>query len=95
MGLKDQASSSSLIVFPWFSIAKDLETLDLSLTSPSLSPPIPSFSGLQSNEILLNLGMKCWNSAFNAQGSRAIIVVQVGTVKVYAAAVQALMKKET
>jgi hypothetical protein len=28
--------------------------------------------------------MKCWNSAFNAQGSRVIIeVVQVGTVKIY------------
>ncbi len=29
----------------------------------------------QSKEILLNLGMKCWNLAFNAQGSRVIIVV--------------------
>ncbi len=28
--------------------------------------------------------MKCWNSAFNAQGSRLIIVVvHVGAVKVY------------
>jgi hypothetical protein len=28
--------------------------------------------------------MKCWNSAFNAQGSRVIIVVvQVGAVKIY------------
>jgi hypothetical protein len=40
--------------------------------------------------------MKCWNSAFNAQGSRVIIVVvQVGAVKIYVAAVQALRKKET
>jgi hypothetical protein len=40
--------------------------------------------------------MKCWNSAFNAQGSRVIIVVvQVGAVKTYVAAVQALQKKET
>jgi hypothetical protein len=40
--------------------------------------------------------MKCRNSAFNAQGSRVIIViVQVGAVKIYAAAaVEALRKKE-
>jgi mRNA-degrading endonuclease toxin of MazEF toxin-antitoxin module len=41
--------------------------------------------------------MKCGNSAFNAQGSRVIIVVvQVGAVKIYAAAVEAeaLRKKE-
>jgi hypothetical protein len=32
--------------------------------------------------------MKCWNSAFNAQGSRVIIViVQVGIVKMYVAEV--------
>jgi hypothetical protein len=37
--------------------------------------------------------MKCWNSAFHAQGSRVIIVVvQVGAVKIYVAAVQALRK---
>jgi hypothetical protein len=40
--------------------------------------------------------MKSWNSAFNAQGSRGIIVaVQVGTVKIYLAAVQALSIKES
>jgi hypothetical protein len=40
--------------------------------------------------------MKCWNSAFNAQGSRVIIVVvQVGAVKIYVPAVQALRKEET
>ncbi len=39
--------------------------------------------------------MKCWNSAFNAQGSRVIIVVlEVGAVKKYVAAVDCLMKKE-
>ncbi len=39
--------------------------------------------------------MKCWNSAFNAQGSRVmIVVVQVGAVKIYVAAVEALRKKE-
>jgi hypothetical protein len=40
--------------------------------------------------------MKCWNSAFHAQGSRVIIVVvHVAAVKIYVAAVQALNKKET
>jgi hypothetical protein len=39
--------------------------------------------------------MKCWKSAFNAQGSRLIIVVlQVGAVKIYAAIVEALKKME-
>ncbi len=39
--------------------------------------------------------MKWWNSAFNAQGSRVIIVVvQVGTVKIYVAAVEELRKNE-
>jgi hypothetical protein len=39
--------------------------------------------------------MKCGNSAFNAQGSRVIIVVlEVGAVKIYVAAVDSLMKKE-
>ncbi len=48
----------------------------------------------QSKKFLLNLSMKCWNSAFNAQGSRVIIVVvQVGAVKKYVAAVEALRKK--
>jgi predicted oxidoreductase (fatty acid repression mutant protein) len=39
--------------------------------------------------------MKCGNSAFNAQGSRLIIVVvQLGAVKVYVAVVEALRRKE-
>jgi hypothetical protein len=39
--------------------------------------------------------MKCWNLAFNAQGLRLIIViVQLGAVKIYVAAVEALRKKE-
>ncbi len=39
--------------------------------------------------------MKCWNSAFNAQSSRVIIVVvRVGIVKIYVAAMEALRKKE-
>ncbi len=49
----------------------------------------------QRKQILLNLGMKCWNSAFNAQGSRVIIVVvQVGAVKISEAAVEAIRKKK-
>jgi hypothetical protein len=39
--------------------------------------------------------MKCWKSAFNAQGSKLITVaLQVGAVKIYAATVEALKKKE-
>jgi hypothetical protein len=39
--------------------------------------------------------MKCYNSAFTAQVSRLItVVVQVGAVKIYVAAVEALRKKE-
>jgi predicted oxidoreductase (fatty acid repression mutant protein) len=52
------------------------------------TPPLKS--GPQTKEILINLGMKHWNSAFNAQGSRVIIVVvQVGAVKIYVAVVEA------
>jgi hypothetical protein len=40
--------------------------------------------------------MKCWNSTFNAQGSRVIIVVvHVGSVKIYVVVVQVFRKKET
>jgi hypothetical protein len=39
--------------------------------------------------------MKCWYSAFNAEGSRLIIVVvHLGAVKIYVAAVEVLRKKE-
>jgi len=57
----------------------------------SSSPP-----NLQSKEILLNLSMKCWNSAFSVQGLRLIVVViHVGAVNnIYVAAVGALRKKE-
>jgi hypothetical protein len=57
--------------------------------------PYPLFQWYpQTNEILLNLSMKCRNSAFNAQGSKVIIMaVQVGAVKIYVAAVEALRKK--
>jgi hypothetical protein len=39
--------------------------------------------------------MKCSNSAFKAQGSRTIIVVvQVGAVKMYVGAAEALRKRK-
>jgi hypothetical protein len=39
--------------------------------------------------------MECWNWAFNAQGLRVfIVVVQVGPVKIYVPAVEALKEKE-
>jgi hypothetical protein len=41
------------------------------------------------------MGMKCWNSTFNAQGLRGIIIViQVGTMKIYVAIMKAFKKKE-
>ncbi len=73
-----------------------LHLIELSVKSPFVSPcissafaPYPLFQWyLQSKEILLNLGVKCWNSAFNAHRSRVIIVVvQEGAVKIYVAAV--------
>jgi predicted oxidoreductase (fatty acid repression mutant protein) len=58
---------------------------------PSFTP-YPLFQWYpQSKDILENLRMKCWNSAFNAQGSRLIIVVvQLGAVKLYVAALETL-----
>jgi hypothetical protein len=39
--------------------------------------------------------MKCKKSAFNAQGSRLIIIaLQVGVVKIYVTTMEALKKKE-
>ncbi len=76
-----------------------IEILEVSIkvsqkfTLPFTSYPLFQWS-LQSKEILSNLGMKCWKSACNAQGSRVIIVVvQVGAVKIYVAAVEVLRKK--
>jgi hypothetical protein len=65
---------------------KNMQALKLSIKSPSLSPPntYPFFEWYpQNKEILLNLSMKCWYSAFNAQGGSrvTIIVVQVGAVE--------------
>ncbi len=61
-----------------------------------VNTPYPLFQwNWQSKDILLNRSMKCWNWAFNAQGSRLIIViVQVGAVKIYVAAVEALRKRK-
>jgi hypothetical protein len=43
----------------------------------------------------LNMGMKCWNSTFNAKGSRIIIVhVHVRILKIYATIVEKLREKE-
>jgi len=80
--------------------AENVDWFELSVKSPSISSSFTPYSPFQwyrqSKEILLNLCMKCWNSIFNAQGSRVIIVVVlVGAVNIYVTAVQALRKKET
>jgi hypothetical protein len=50
---------------------------------------------LKVNFFLLNLSTKCWNSAFNAQGSIVLtVVLRVGAMKICVAAVEALRKKE-
>ncbi len=50
---------------------------------------------IKSQYEMLQLSMKCWNSAFNAQSSRLIIVlVQLGTLNIHVTAVEMLMKKE-
>lgn len=80
-----------------------INTIELSVSNPGfnlslnlLSPPMPSFSGICEVKIsLTNLRMKCYYSAFNAQGPKLIIiVVQLGAVKIYVAAVVAHRKKE-
>ncbi len=59
------------------------DILELSVKSPCLwvcFHPHPLFQWYpQSKEILLILSMKCWNSAFNAQGSRVIFNNCAGT----------------
>jgi hypothetical protein len=72
-------------------------TLSSSLAfGPPFHPPAPLSVVSAKKDILLNLRMKCWNSAFNARGPRlTIAVVQLGAVKIYsAAAVEARRKKE-
>jgi hypothetical protein len=69
-------------------------TLSLGLLSPPMIYPLFQWY-LQSKDILINLSRKCWYSAFNAQGLRQIIVVvQLGAVKIYVAAVEVLRKNE-
>jgi hypothetical protein len=71
-----------------FSFSRPVFTLSLGLLSPT-----PLFDwGTQSKGIFLNLGIKSWNSAFNAQV--IIVVVQIGAVEIYVAAVEALRKRE-
>ncbi len=91
-GHKNEKNSE---IFVKLSKNQDLQLIEvihkvtLSFTSYPLFQRYP-----QSKEILLNLNMKCCNPAFNAQGSRVVIViVQVGAVKTYVAAVEALRKK--
>jgi electron transfer flavoprotein alpha/beta subunit len=67
------------------------------LSSGLLSPQNPSLSDICRVRKFYKISV--WNadtySAFNAQGSRLIIVVvQLGAVKIYVAAVEALRKKE-
>jgi hypothetical protein len=71
------------------------QPIKLSLKSSSLSPTIPSFSGIcKVRKFLLNLSMKCWNTEFHAEGSRVIIlVVQVRAVKISVAVVEAPRKE--
>jgi hypothetical protein len=60
-------------------------------------PLSPLFSGYpQSKNFLLNLSMKCWNSAFNAQRFESNYSSCTGrsSVKIYVAAVEALRKRE-
>jgi hypothetical protein len=54
-----------------------------------LSPPIPSFKGIRKSKEIYHI------SAFNAQGLRVIIiVVQIGAMKIYVAAMEAFRKNE-
>ncbi len=44
---------------------------------------------------MLKLSTKCWISAFDAEGSRGVIVaIQVGAMKIYVVVVEGLRKKE-
>jgi len=90
---------SEVLVFVEYNKVCIKEICKFTLSSPCLSPLNPSFSGVRkvrkSQYEMLKLNAKCWISAFNAQGSRGIIVVvQVGAVKIYVATVETLRKKE-
>jgi len=46
------------------------------------------------NEILLNINIKCWNSTFNPQSLRIIIiVVQIRVMKICVTTMEAFKKK--
>jgi len=73
------------------------------LSSPCLCAPFtpkPLFQWyLRSKENLLNLGTKFWNSAFNAQDSRLLIVAvhmgaHVGPVKIYVTVVERSVERK-
>jgi hypothetical protein len=92
---RDKMSKQLCLIWPVTVIGPHADRVICKVTLCFTLYPLFQWS-LQSKEILLNLGMKCWNLAFNAQGLRvSIVVVQVGAVKIYVAAVQALRKKET
>jgi hypothetical protein len=76
-----------MLLYSWVN-TKVIHKVILSFT------PYPLFQWYpQSKEILLSLNMKCWNPAFNAQGSRIVlIVVQVGAMKIYVATLDTLRK---
>jgi hypothetical protein len=61
----------------------------------AFTPQTPLLVISTTDEILLNMGLKCWNSTFNAQGSRLIIIiVHVKAVRIYVTIVEMLTKKE-
>jgi hypothetical protein len=62
------------------------QTSQLKISKSPLLQVLYKFArlALLCKEILLNLSMKCWNSALNAQGWRVtIVVVQVEPVREY------------
>jgi len=86
--------------FTWFLAIFNLngwarvnQHLPFSIKSPCLwaSFHMQTFLSVRS----IKSSMKCWNSVFNTQGSRLIIVpVQVGAMKICVVAVEALKTKE-
>ncbi len=92
----------------WVQMTQSLPILQIStnihpLFGPPFTPYNPSFSGLRkvrgdfikSQYEMLKLSTKRWIPAFNAQGSRGIIVaVQVGAVKIYVTAVEVVRTKK-
>jgi hypothetical protein len=93
--LADLASALVACKIPQLGLSLFVNIKVIPKVTLSFTPNPLSQRFLQSKKFLLNLSIKCSNSAFNAQGWRVIIVViQVGVVKIYVAAVEALRKKE-